>query len=645
MPNRRLSLSLAIAAGLLICCVQPALCGTFRRTLFEHTVALGEEAPSVAVEGRTAVFADGANIKFVDLSTGKVKKTVPVKPAGAKGKGLAWTKILGIVDGRVYACIRHFSYPEGHAKPGGKWARVGGGVEPGSYQFVEVTAGGTATVILKLPPDAQVADRLLEKNLVYVRRGALHVIPLDGKSEQKFKLKNRPIWRPQVRGKDLIGRCDGSVYFYRAGDAAPKEIPCRGTGLDILIGASIRWVSVERTRDSIIVAAQKYVACCDLDGKLRWKLRRRGHIAIGPKEEILLIGLSVLDGRGSIMRLAAKDGKVVWRRCLAPIGIYAGGGANRPGAVQVVGGRLVIASSGGTGHLVVLDPAEGKVLMDMPQRGKSLKRKSYRDGIPLTHMAAAGNYLAVGFETWVSGVDITPTAKVPAADQASDPANAASQVRAFYKKSGAGANPDYRSLIKWGTNMADTPEAAGLIAKPLKALLGRLRGSTSTSLAASFCWMNDPMIPQAMSRFIKEARFRDRNRGTAMVNMLACHPDRKAALAAIKNILANPKSYPSKIREKAALQLDILEGPKAAPPADDLKLLYGTDHTRTIEVFRKKLRAADKAGKLKILETIKVASEEVLIGLGEDLITLPGGAKMVQEARGRKNILDRLPKK
>jgi len=326
----------AIAAALLASCcgVRPALAGAFRRILFEHKVPLGEEAPSVAIEGETAVFADGSEVKFIDLRTGKVKETASVCPPGAKPKGHAWTKILGMVDGRVYACTRLFTDVAGHAMPGGGMARVGGGIEPGKVQFVEVVPGGAASSILNLPPDAEVADRLLGKSLVYVHRGALHIAPLDGKNERKFKLKGTPIWRPQVRGRDVIGKCDGSAYFYRAGDAAPREITYRGTGLDVLIGAPNAWGFIERTSDSIVVAAQKHVVCCDLDGKPRWKFRSRGRLGIGPEDEILLIGHSMLNGQSSIMRLAPEDGKILWRRCLAPVAMYVGGGATGAGVAS-----------------------------------------------------------------------------------------------------------------------------------------------------------------------------------------------------------------------------------------------------------------------------------------------------------------------
>ena len=648
----RNKLSVTIAVGILACCTRPALGGAYRRVLFEHDVPLGEEAPSVVIEGQTAAFADGGEIKFIDLRTGQVKDTVSVNPGGAKPKGLAWAKVLGMVDGRAYACIRHFTDPAGHAPPGGNMARVGGGIEPGKFQFVEVTIKGGASSILNLPPDAEVADRLLEKNLVYTHRGELHIVPLDGKNEQKFKLKGTPIWRPQVRGRDVIGKCDGSAYFYRVGDAAPKEITYRGTGLDVLIGASTAWGFIERTDDSIIVSAQKHTVCCDLDGKLRWKMRHRGRVAVGPKDEILLIGHSILNGQGSIMRLAPEDGEIIWRRCLAPVAMYVGGGSTGQGAVQVVGGRLVIVSSGsvpvldpkGVGFVIVIDPADGEVVMDMPHYGRRLKRRSHIDGIPLTHMAVSGNSLVVGFETWIFGVDLTPTSQVPDAAQASDPANAAAEVQAFYKKHGAQATPGFNMLPKWGMNMADTPEAARLLGKPMKMLIGGPQGPVTADMVAGFCWLKDPMIPQSMSLFLKNKKKQDNNKGVAMVNMLGCHPDQKAALAGIKEILANPDNYTAKIREAAAEQMRIMEGPEAAPPADDLKLLYGTDHAKTIEVFRKKLRAADRADKLNILEVLKAAADEVLVGLASDISSLPDGLKMVQEARERIKALDRMGK-
>jgi len=369
-----------------------------KRVLFEFEVPIGEEAPWVAVEGNTAAFPAGKEIRFVDVRTGKVTATRTAIPKTTKPKGQIETRVLGMVDGCAYAMVRYYTDPD-RPDPAGE-VGVLGWAHAGWQEIVAVKQDSEdSRHIGDVFPSARVADRLFGTSVVCLDGKTLRILPVKaGGEEKKLELDESTPDRPLVRNGVILGATGRSVYRYRPGDADVQLVPFRGTALEQFAGHS-ETISLGASGDLLVVSAiGSEVVCCDSAGKLRWKSSFGGTVLTGTAGEIVVVGSKAFSGHDLVIRFDPHDGRVLWRRC-----IYASPSGKVYGYEAFVGGMAIF----NTERLLVLDPASGKTLVEV-ERKQPQVRGVGNSLIAWTSMAASGACLIVGFEKSVYGVSLTP---------------------------------------------------------------------------------------------------------------------------------------------------------------------------------------------------------------------------------------------
>ncbi|MHC4253629.1 MAG: HEAT repeat domain-containing protein, partial [Planctomycetota bacterium] len=477
----------------------------FRRIVFEVTVPLGEEAPFVAAVEHLVAFGSGHEVRVVDVRTGETVHRRSVVPGEGKRSSAHEARVLGIADGTIYACVRHFADPD-RPDPGGGVMAIGGGPEPGSYELVAFdVAGPKVRQIGPLPSTAGLADALLGTCLVYTEGEVLQIVSLTGDAGSRFDLPGQALLRPVVRDDEVFGRYEGGLYVFHEGDRELTLVRFRDTPLERLTLED----HVEKSGDLVVACVGGDTVACDLSGKLRWRVPLDGRVVTGPDGEICVFGTTVC-------RLAAEDGRVIWRRYRAPDRFYWG-------ARATFDGRLVAF---GKTELSVYDLETGRLLLGLRQH-RDLVRTAYNIFISLFRMTSTGNALVVGFEDRVIGIDATPVSEVPAGSRATDPANALSQLELLSKLPTQRLRRAQR-LAGIGRNIADTPGASSEILPLVRELIWKEDGSPDETVVSAFHWLDDDVVLRAMEGLVENEECAEWKR-IQVLGMLACRPETERA--------------------------------------------------------------------------------------------------------------------
>lgn len=371
----------------------------FRRMLFEQKIKLQSEAPGVAASGHWAAFADQSRLVLVDTRTGAVVLKRDLSLPG-EGEGNE-AEVLGFSKDRVIVSISH---DPNRPDPASSEGRLSFGGPQGHLEIVAVQlpegdaklSEDTVQVkrLFELPHGARVAPGLLEGNLVYLLDRSLHLRPLDGSKERAFGLGDRPVFRPKIRGRSLVGECYGSAYFYRFGAPDLVRVSCGGTALELL---GMRDTQLDLCGDVLLVSSREELMGCGLDGKELWRLR----IPVWPIGGSDRDDVFCVRSYNMLLGIDPRDGRVRWRT-------YCKYGYQRV-PVFVTEGRVVVFS---LERLCVFDAQTGACQLCVPQSLQFVRQVSYGHTL---HMRAAvtGNTLVFGFETSVCGIDLTPGAAVP----------------------------------------------------------------------------------------------------------------------------------------------------------------------------------------------------------------------------------------
>jgi hypothetical protein len=322
---------------------------------------------------------------------------------------------------------------------------------------------------------------LLGTCLVYTEGKALQIVPLTGDAGSRFGLPGQALLRPVVRDDEVFGRYEGGLYVFHEGDRELTLVRFQDTPLERLTLED----HVEKSGDLVVACVGGDTVACDLSGRLRWRVPLDGRVVTGPGGEICVFGTTVC-------RLAAEDGRVIWRRYRAPGRFYWG-------ARATFDGRLVAF---GKTELSVYDLETGRLLLDLRQH-RDLVRTAYNIFISLLRMTSTDNTLVVGFEDRVIGIDATPASEVPTGSRATDPANALSQLELLSKLPTQRLRRAQR-LAGIGRNIADTPGAASEILPLVRELIWKEDGSPDETVVSAFHWLDDDVEAETVPAVIPE---------------------------------------------------------------------------------------------------------------------------------------------
>jgi len=553
------------------------------------------------------------------LVTGETVHKRSLELGDGRRPGRYKARVLGIVNGVVYACVRHFAGPPPAALGRGQM-RVSHGPEPGHLELIAFAMDDPALKSIgPLPNTAGVADRLLGTRLVYTEGRTLNVLPLDGGERRSFALPADAILRPRTGRGEVFGLFEGGAYVYRPGQPDLVTVAFRDTPLETFTKED----SIAKAGDLLVAALGGEVVACDLAGKLRWKVPIGGWVATGPGGEICAFGERVRRGWGMIYRLAREDGRIMWKAYLPPWQWWANSSSVH--GTAILGGRLVLLAEKG---VYVYDVETGRLTINLPH-DREVDR-GYSIFAVLVRMSLAGNVLVVGFEDHVFGVDLTPTAEVPARCQAGDPANAMSDLAEFMKRRDKGQQRN-RKLAMIGHNLADTPEVAPEVVSLVRRSISG-GASPDVALLGGFHWLDDRALLPAMARFAKGHKEGWRTR--IVVGMIAGRPESDKVLPILRGIAADT-TYPSHVRSVAATQLR-LSGRRPRISRADLELLFLSDRKAASAEFRRRLRDGDAKVRAAALELLGMAPDAVIVGLDPEFAKLPEG----EQAQGRKLVAE-----
>jgi hypothetical protein len=601
------------ALGLLLLVCQAGLGEEpFRRIVYRATVPLESGAPGVALGEGVFAYSTATTLTLIDLASGRRLWSGPPVPRG--GDRLADSvHLLGIVGGKVYACVSRSDMPPDDPKKSRGTMRFG--PQKGTLDVVALDIRTfDITSIVKLPLGALVADRLLGASLVYVHGGKLVVAPLSGEGERSFQLGGKTSRRPKVFGKRVVGLSEKLAYVYRSGGEELRRIPYQGTELASVPGGDD--ITFGLSGDLVVIGSSSQVFACDLDGKRRWRVGAPGHVFTGPRGEVFV-------NYGVTRRLAPEDGGVMWSAC-QPCEVT----FDEPSAV-VMDERLVLFSKT---MLTVLDSATGKVVMNMPLEMPS-RRRMRTSTETYFRASAGGKFIAIGFDTWVKVIDTTPTGKVPEAQKKSDPANALARAAKL------GTRPTYaaRQLAR---DLADTPEAAARLLPMLRSSVSGRGQRVDVELFTAASWIDDAVVVDGLLKAIDTLDGQRRHRWP-VVTALASLPDRARALSALVGITKDPDTYGAEMRKWAAGQLTWF-GDAAGPAGGDLKLLFSADNDAITALLRRSLRDDDTKARAATLELLKMAPDAVIVALESEFEESAKGQELVREAKARLEAIARI---
>jgi hypothetical protein len=605
----------------------------FRRVLFESAVPLGEEAPTVAMQGDRVAFGAGHEIKVFDVRRQEMIFTQSLVP-GALSPSLAYeARVLGIFSNTVYACVRHFADPD-RLDPGGKWGAVGGGADPGEFEVVAVRIGEKEIrPIAHLAAEVTLAEGLRGTTLPFVEGDSLRLLSLETGAIRDLSLPGPAINRPVVKDGELVGRYEGGAYVLGASDAALRCIPFANTPLAQLAEQA----PFAKCGDLLVGFVENQVVACGLDGQLRWRTPIIAGEITGSREHVLILRPGV-DEWPTLCRLDPKNGVLTWRRPVSPRVNLSGN--NRLYGVEVFGGRIVFFNER---EISVFDCATGRFLVNLPQN-RTLVRRSYPMTAKLVRMALAGDRLAIGFENAVVAVHITPTSEVGEAFRGSDPANARRGVETLVEAESK-ASDTIEQIAAIGHNLADTPEIAPVIRSWLRGVLSsHSREEELDALVRAFYWFDDDALLAAAAGVLG-GKIHEGDK-MCMVNILACHPVPEKGLAVLRQVAAGGAAYSVAVRGEASKWLRLC-GEKAEMRPEDLALLYSGDHDATVAAFSRRLRETEAGGRAALLKLIGMATDAVIVALADDLERLSegereNGLKLVSEARTRLEAMSRM---
>jgi hypothetical protein len=427
------------------------------------------------------------------------------------------------------------------------------------------------------------------------------------------------------------------VYVLRPGAGGLSQVPCAGTVLAPL--ESLPFPEVDWCDDLLLVGASEGLVAADLDGQERWRVALPFLRACGGDRQVICARL-----RHLLLGLSRRDGRVLWR---ADAGHYA-----EYRALLVADRYLVIL---GEEMLSVYDAGSGACLVNMARAGKLVRRVSYGGDVHLK-TALSGRVLVLGYETWVLGVDLTPTAEVPKEAQSSDPANACGKAAEWLEAhssrqagTAGGRAPALAGqweLSRFARNLADTPAVLPGFQEAVQALLEGQAGSEKNMLYA-LGWYPNALVPRAVVRCLRAGRLHPYEE-ESLVLTVAAHPELETRRACLQQLTTASPPFPVYVRDYAARCLR-LEGQDAWLPAEDRQLLYGLDQAAAVAEFTRRLSVADPARRAAALSLVRQAADAVVVALAEKLKALPdakeraSGEEMVKQARARLDLIAKTP--